>query len=140
MILKFPLLMIEPIPVPCETKLLFQQERIAALESALKELENQLDSKARELIAHREKAQGIYWAWQGDGEDHLESICNTMPILISAPQLRELIEQPKFALKVANGALLQWEKWYSKDSTEFNRDFARELGIEALAAIAKVEL
>ncbi len=48
------------------------------------------DNKARELVAHREKAQGNYWAWQGDGNDHLESLSSQCPVVISAHQLHAL--------------------------------------------------
>lgn len=30
-------------------------------------------------------------------------------------------------------ALKAWERWYSEDSTEFNRECARELGLNAIA-------
>lgn len=42
-----------------------------------------------ELVAHREKAIGNYWCWQGDGEDHPESL--TCPVLVSADQVREWV-------------------------------------------------
>jgi len=37
----------------------------------------------------RDAAQGNYWLWQGDGEDHLESL--TCPVLIAPGQLMNLI-------------------------------------------------
>jgi hypothetical protein len=44
-----------------------------------------------ELTAHRDKARGDYWAWQGDGNDYLESlIC---PVLIPAASLRGIIAE-----------------------------------------------
>lgn len=30
-------------------------------------------------------------------------------------------------------ALRAWERWYSEDSTEFNRDMARDSGLKAIA-------
>lgn len=42
-----------------------------------------------ELQNHRDKARGNYWAWQGDGTDHLESL--TCPVLIAAADLRRLL-------------------------------------------------
>ncbi len=46
-----------------------------------------------ELRARQEQkaeiANGQYWRWQGDGDDHLESL--TCPILIGANQLRDLL-------------------------------------------------
>lgn len=35
-------------------------------------------------------------------------------------------------LQVARAALRAWEHWYSEDSTEHNRDSAREMGLRAL--------
>jgi len=45
----------------------------------------ELDNARRELVAHREKAQGNYWAWQGDGDDHLESLVGSCPVTIMKP-------------------------------------------------------
>jgi hypothetical protein len=45
----------------------------------------------RELVAHREKAQDNYWAWQGDGEDHLESLA--CPVLIPTKSLQEILDR-----------------------------------------------
>ncbi len=39
----------------------------------------------------RDKARGDYWAWQGDGEDHLESL--KCPVLISAKDLLAMQQQ-----------------------------------------------
>lgn len=33
------------------------------------------------------------WYWQGDGEDHLESMTHQLPVVIRAEQLRELLKQ-----------------------------------------------
>ena len=56
-----------------------------------------------ELLAHREKAKGNYWCWQGDGEDHLESL--TCPVLVSAAQVRELLAARSKAFEEAAEAV-----------------------------------
>lgn len=61
------------------------------LREQLRESEALADSARRELVAHREKAHGNYWGWQGDGEDHLESL--SCPVLIPAQSLREIVEK-----------------------------------------------
>jgi len=40
-------------------------------------------------------------------------------------------------LQKALTALRAWEHWYNEDSTEFNRDNAREMGLRAIRALAK---
>jgi hypothetical protein len=40
---------------------------------------------------HRQRAEGEYWVWQGDGTDHPESL--TCPVLIHAQDLRELLNR-----------------------------------------------
>ncbi len=56
---------------------------------------HQANSQIEQLrIANRQhinKAEGSYWAWQGDGEDHLESL--VCPILIPAKVVREMFQQ-----------------------------------------------
>lgn len=59
-------------------------------EGRVLKLEREVDALRRELVAHREKAQGNYWAWQGDGSDHVESL--VCPVLIPAEDLKELLE------------------------------------------------
>ena len=47
------------------------------------------DRLREEVQIHRDKARDEYWAWQGDEEDHPESL--TCPVLISASALRGLL-------------------------------------------------
>lgn len=57
---------------------------------ALKEIARLREENERycaELNLHYQKKTGEYWAWQGDEEDHLESL--TCPVLIPAQMLRE---------------------------------------------------
>jgi len=42
-----------------------------------------------EIQLHRSKTKNEYWAWQGDGQDHLETL--TCPVLIQPQQLMSLI-------------------------------------------------
>jgi len=46
--------------------------------------------RSRANLMH-EHQNGQVWYWQGDGEDHLESICNSLPVVIRADALRELV-------------------------------------------------
>lgn len=39
---------------------------------------------------HRDKAEGNYWAWQGNDEDHLESLVS--PVLIPAKALKKILD------------------------------------------------
>lgn len=66
-------------------------------EARVAALERLCDAKARELIAHREKQHGNYWAWQGDGNDHLESLSYACPVVISAVQLQAILAMIKEA-------------------------------------------
>ena len=50
--------------------------------------QRKLFSSEHQLSLHIDKAKGEYWAWQGDGEDHLESL--VCPVLISADDLLAL--------------------------------------------------
>lgn len=45
----------------------------------------------QEVRLHRDKAAGDYWAWQGDGTDHLETL--TCPVLISPRVLSALFSE-----------------------------------------------
>lgn len=50
-----------------------------------------VNRKNPEVRALREAAAGNYWSWQGDGEDHLESL--VCPVLIPAPALQAIIDR-----------------------------------------------
>lgn len=46
---------------------------------------------------HNTMAEGVsgnYWLWQGDGEDHLESL--TCPVLIPAAELKYMVDRLRF--------------------------------------------
>lgn len=55
-------------------------------------------TRAQTMIDH---ANGEFWGWQGDGEDHLESLANSLPVVIRADQLRELQAQQPSGGEVA---------------------------------------
>ena len=57
-------------------------------------LRNERDSlydKIIDLKAHLEAEGGNYWGWQGDGEDHLESL--VCPVVIRPQELLKIIEE-----------------------------------------------
>lgn len=60
-----------------------------------------LEAAERERDYYKSRAQTMYehqkgevWYWQGDGEDHPESWVNSLPVVIRADQLRELMAKP----------------------------------------------
>jgi len=55
----------------------------------------EIERLREELQIHRDKAQDNYWAWQGDGEDHLESL--VCPVLIQPSQLSAILQAAKAA-------------------------------------------
>lgn len=68
------------------------EKRMVPIE-AVHEVERERDywrTRAKTMIDH---ANGEFWGWQGDGEDHLESMANSMPVVVRADQLRELLAQ-----------------------------------------------
>lgn len=59
-------------------------------------------SMERELNYWRQRAQTMYehkqgqcWYWQGDGDDHPESMCNSLPVVIRADALRAMLAAPE---------------------------------------------
>lgn len=50
--------------------------------------ESEIASLRAELQVYRDRSRGDYWVWQGDGEDHLESL--VCPVLIQPRQLMTL--------------------------------------------------
>lgn len=45
-------------------------------------------ARAQTMYEHQ---RGEFWYWQGDGHDHLESMANSLPVVIRADDLRALI-------------------------------------------------
>lgn len=91
------------------------------LKAQLAAANERIESLVRELKLHREMAIGNYWAWQSDGEDHLESlIC---PVLIRANYLAAFIARAEKAeaacaamrdslrRAVEDGRVIQLEEW-----------------------------
>lgn len=56
------------------------------------------------------------WYWQGDGEDHLESMTHQLPVVIRAEQLRELIDEAKVAPAVTDEMVSRFLGWRLPDS------------------------
>jgi len=61
-----------------------QTLRILA-EKRLETADRERDELQKQNRLHRDKANGDYWAWQGDGGDHLESL--VCPVLIPASEI-----------------------------------------------------
>lgn len=61
------------------------------IERRQKAYEQERATMRREIVTLQEGAAGNYWHWQGDGEDHLESL--SCPVLISADQLRAVLAE-----------------------------------------------
>jgi hypothetical protein len=69
------------------------EKMLAGLKDALADSEREAVRLRRELSLHREKAEGNYWAWQGDGEDHLETL--TCPVVIHPSELRRVAAEAR---------------------------------------------
>ena len=65
-----------------------QEKCIEELKSKLAYLEDRNCGLEQTITNLADHANGDYWAWQGDGEDHPESL--SCPILIGAYDFREL--------------------------------------------------
>jgi hypothetical protein len=67
---------------------------------------------------------------QGDGKEVFYSK--------SYDDVAPKVQDARFIVRAVNShdvliaALKMWEMWYSDESTEFNRDFAREMGLAAI--------
>jgi len=68
------------------TDLIAKTER---LQEAVRQETYDGDDLRRRLAMYIDKAEGQYWVWQGDGEDHPDSL--TCPVLVPAEQVREWI-------------------------------------------------
>lgn len=63
------------------------------------DLAAKLDPMWRELVSHREKAKGNYWAWVKDqDENHLESLSFACPVLIHGIDLQAILKERDDAL------------------------------------------
>lgn len=62
-----------------------------ALQAEITRLQRELIDQRRVTATLRCERNGEVWIWQGDGEDHLESL--TCPVLIRPEQLRALQQQ-----------------------------------------------
>jgi hypothetical protein len=72
-------------PVPIEASLQYVNAENDRLEFENADLRQQLDAM------HSER-DGNYWAWSDVDDNHLESMCNDLIVIIRARQLRELLE------------------------------------------------
>jgi len=69
-------------------KSLYQE--VSRLQDIRSELEDELDAY-HELNRDCETGERCIWYWQGDGNDNLDSMIASLPIIIRAGQLRKLI-------------------------------------------------
>ena len=83
--------------------------------SAYTALQQDRDALA-ERVSYLETAaaDGGAWIWQGDGEDHPESMANSLPVVIRAEQLRELSAAPA---PVAHPDI--WQQHAAREKAEF---------------------
>lgn len=63
-----------------------------------------INSMKAEINAWRDKEAGNTWYWQGDGEDHPESL--TCPVLIHPADLRAMLADRKTAIQSADAAAI----------------------------------
>lgn len=85
-------------PTPCA--------RCGGLEKHAIEMEIQRDHYRQRAQTMHEHQQGDVWYWQGDGEDHLESMINGLVVVIRADQLRELAAPKPQPMPVPQGCKL----------------------------------
>ena len=58
------------------------------------EVEKERDYWRQRAQTMHEHQRGEVWYWQGDGHDHPESMANSLPVVIRADALRELLAAP----------------------------------------------
>ena len=71
------------------------------LAPAIEALERERDHWRERARTMEEHQRGTVWYWQGDGNDHPESMVNSLPVVIRADQLRALIAGGVQALSAA---------------------------------------
>lgn len=104
--------------------------------AALHEVERERDwYKTRAQTMH-EHQNGQVWYWQGDGEDHPETLVNSLPVVIRADQLRELIAKPAqevtqsepiYQLQRGDGS------WIDQDKASY--DYNAQYGINTIRIV-----
>lgn len=73
------------------------EKELNSYKDAYRTLEQDCARWREECERHRDKANGDYWGWQNDENNHLESL--VCPILISASDLRSLLAHHNEQLK-----------------------------------------
>lgn len=94
-------------------------------------------TRARAMLDH---AEGTCWYWMGDGEDHLESLVSSLPVVIRADQLRELLAHPApgvpaklpsaYATSTEDGTWRVLLAFDNKDDAEATRRFLHDHGVQ----------
>ncbi len=67
------------------------EKTVASLNHAYNELQEERNYLRASIKMIQEFQRKEVWYWQGDGEDHVESMVNDLPVVIRAYELRELI-------------------------------------------------
>lgn len=87
------------------------------------ELEEKNDVWKMQAQVAIENLTGQTWIWQGDGEDHLETMSNSMIVAIRADQLKEMIQSLSAQADILASALgkcILASGMVSKDKTGFS--------------------
>ncbi len=77
----------------------------AALEASDEEYRRETNRMRVDLGLYRDKVNGDYWVWQGDGSDNLETL--VCPVLIRADDLLKLVNAPAAALAAEKERVLE---------------------------------
>lgn len=116
--------------------------QIGMLEQQVRELRAfraMVNRHAPEFPAHPDDCRDV-WYWQGDGQDHLESMTHQLPVVIRAEQLRELLaaaQAPAVApSKAAQDVLAERQRQISVERWTPEHDDEHGSGCMAFAAAA----
>lgn len=78
------------------------------------------------LKGHLDANAGNYWAWQGDGEDHLESL--SCSVVIRPEDLREILEKLAAAAKERDEAIKVAMHYFMTDPESTLGRFCKKCG------------
>lgn len=79
-----------------------RQRIIDGLQEQLKAQELVHRQERERLALHDAKMRGDYWIWQGNEDDHLESMVGSCPVMITAGQLKELVYAPEISTEIVS--------------------------------------
>ena len=78
-----------------------KDDQIASLQQYIEYQKEDIANLQKSLTMIIDKEAGDYWTWQGDGEDHLNSLC--CPVLINANDLKDIVDIAKIAFQIEHG-------------------------------------